>query len=967
MSKYDSLNVFVLELLAKGINVELIALQEIWNVEFPDLLDIEGFQPLIYKQRTNMRGGGVGFYVKNNINFEIVENCSHFESKVFESLTLLLSKQNNEKMYVTSLYRSNGPLPNFTANEKRKKFDDAFDSLLSNLSEKSHQSFIFADSNINLLSNNNDVYMDYLNAMFANGFLQICNKATRMQGPSSSLIDHIITNCTYHSFVSGSIVSDISDHFPTFICLQKNRSRKSAKEITSRLFTIDKINAFKFLLSNANWQYVLDKLDVNTAYESFWDIYKNNFESTFPLTKVKFNRNIHKKTGFITAGLLISRGTKLSLHKQSLINPTFAAINQYKQFRNIYTKTLRAAKKLHILNLLKENKGNAKKTWEILNECIGRKSKNAKISKININGLPNEIPLDIANEFNSFFASVGKNISESVPHVSKSPEAYLDPIPNVPELNLQNVTPEYITKIVKSLAAKSSMDMDGVSSKMIKCIVNEIAVPLSHIFNLSLSSGVFPTKLKVSRVIPIYKSGNVLECDNYRPISLLSSISKVLEKIVAKKLLLHLQSNNLIYNYQFGFLPERSTEQNLLQVTNYITTALNEGMFCVGVFIDLRKAFDVCSHDILLKKLRGLGIVNNAYNWFCSYLSNRTQCVDIQGEISDEKSLDISVIQGSILGTILFLCYINDFYKCTTLFSILFADDGSCLAKNKNLADLIWYVNNELQKIANWFHSNKMAVNTTKTKYIIFRTHGKPINDNICKIIFNNNEINTPNLPDNMFQIERIHNEGETKSFKLLGVLFDEYLTFDSHTKFVCSKISKSIYIINRAKNFLPKSALLSLYYALVHSHLTYCISIYGCANKTSLNKIFLKQKKAVRLITNANFRAHTAEIFSFLKILPLDKMILFSKAKFMHKFAFRRLPESFSECWLKNSERMPGRLLRNADDLYIYPHRYESIKRLPFFSFPTVWNQEDDSKLNPNAKVFQKQLKKKLLNSILA
>jgi len=382
MSKYDSLNVFVLELLAKGINVELIALQEIWNVEFPDLLDIEGFQPLIYKQRTNMRGGGVGFYVKNNINFEIVENCSHFESKVFESLTLLLSKQNNEKMYVTSLYRSNGPLPNFTANEKRKKFDDAFDSLLSNLSEKSHQSFIFADSNINLLSNNNDVYMDYLNAMFANGFLQICNKATRMQGPSSSLIDHIITNCTYHSFVSGSIVSDISDHFPTFICLQKNRSRKSAKEITSRLFTIDKINAFKFLLSNANWQYVLDKLDVNTAYESFWDIYKNNFESTFPLTKVKFNRNIHKKTGFITAGLLISRGTKLSLHKQSLINPTFATINQYKQFRNIYTKTLRAAKKLHILNLLKENKGNAKKTWEILNECIGRNSKIQKFLKL---------------------------------------------------------------------------------------------------------------------------------------------------------------------------------------------------------------------------------------------------------------------------------------------------------------------------------------------------------------------------------------------------------------------------------------------------------------------------------------------------------------------------------------------------------------------------------------------------------
>jgi hypothetical protein len=144
--------------------------------------------------------------------------------------------------------------------------------------------------------------------------------------------------------------------------------------------------------------------------------------------------------------------------------------------------------------------------------------------------------------------------------------------------------------------------MDGVSSKMIKFIANEIAVPLSHIFNVSLSSGVFPAKLKKSRVIPIYKSGNPLDCDNYRPISLLSSISKILEKIVAKKLLFHLQSNNLLYEHQYGFLPEKSTEHNLLQVTNYITNAINDGMYCIGVFIDLRKAFDVCSHEILLKK-----------------------------------------------------------------------------------------------------------------------------------------------------------------------------------------------------------------------------------------------------------------------------------------------------------------------------------------------------------------------------
>jgi hypothetical protein len=480
----------------------------------------------------------------------------------------------------------------------------------------------------------------------------------------------------------------------------------------------------------------------------------------------------------MSAGILISRETKNNLHKQSILNPSPESLNRYKLYRNAYKKLLRAAKKLYYFNEIRENRNNAKKTWNILNECTGRTKKNEKITKITVNGLPNENSLDIANAFNEFFVNVGKQISDSVPIVSKSPESYLDPPIIIEEFNLHNVTPEYIVKIVKLLASKSSTDMDGLSSKMIKLISLEISVPLSHIFNISLATGVFPAKLKKSRVIPIFKSGCSMNCDNYRPISLLSSISKILEKIVGKKLLYHLQTNNLIYEHQYGFLPNRSTEQNLVQVLDYISCAVNDGMFCIGIFIDLRKTFDVCSHEILLKKLRGLGITGIALKWFVSYLSSRTQCVDINGEISSEQDLDISVIQGSILGTILFLCYINDLFKCTRLFTVLFADDGTCLAKSKNLAELILFVNEELQKISNWFHANKMAVNTTKTKFILFRTHGKIIDDSLCNVFFNSNEIGKPNNPDNIFKIERIFNAGATKNFKLLGILFDEYLTF---------------------------------------------------------------------------------------------------------------------------------------------------------------------------------------------
>jgi len=250
---------------------------------------------------------------------------------------------------------------------------------------------------------------------------------------------------------------------------------------------------------------------------------------------------------------------------------------------------------------------------------------------------------------------------------------------------LGNTTPEHIKKVISKFQPKTSCDVQGQSTKMIKFISNEIAAPLSHIFNLSLAQGIFPEKLKNCRVIPIFKSGDNLNVDNYRPISLLSSISKILEKIVAEKLIFHLTSNDLLYNHQYGFLPNKSTEQNLLHIVNYITEALNDGMYCMGVFLDLRKAFDVCSHEILLKKLKKMGIQGTAHKWFESYLSNRTQCVDIAGSLSEQIALDISVIQGSTLGPILFLCYINDFWTATSLFSVLFADDTTCLAKGFNM------------------------------------------------------------------------------------------------------------------------------------------------------------------------------------------------------------------------------------------------------------------------------------------
>ena len=218
--------------------------------------------------------------------------------------------------------------------------------------------------------------------------------------------------------------------------------------------------------------------------------------------------------------------------------------------------------------------------------------------------------------------------------------------------------------------------------------------------------------------------------------------------------------------------------------------------------------------------------------------------------------------------------------------------------------------------------------------------------------------------PELIYAIERIYNGGTTKSFKLLGVLLDEYLSFEFHIDMLCSKISKSLYIINRVKNMLPRKILLTLYFALVHSHLTYCVSIYGCATKTSLNKIFMKQKKAIRTICNVNMRTHTAPLFLEQKILTIEKMIKFSKIKFMHNFVNNKLPLSFTGSWVKNNERNPGYNLRNAEEFHIMQHHHSTLTRLPIFSFAAEWNGCHESKNNPNIRFFLKNLKIQLLNT---
>ena len=915
--------------------IKILALQETWNIKYPSQLSINGYE-LTHIERGSVNGGGVGFYVHNSLKFKINQELTAMYPKIFECLTIEVITNNMTEAY-SSIYRS--------PNSDKAEYDEFIihlDHLLSNLSKKYKKAYVCLDSNINIMNLNiNSPVFDYYMTIHGNGFYQCINNATRIQNKSISLIDHIITNSTIKQVNSGVIITDISDHFITFMSLPQEKNNVAHKTINTRNFSHYNFQQFKQLLLSSNWEDVYKADNINSSYENFWNQFKILYEKCFPLENKRFNKNIHKIQTFMTKGILKSRATKLKLHKIAIVNPSIENGNNYRIYRNLFNKILRASKKLHYVKGLHKAQKNPKETWSLLKDALNMKQENPKIKQLNVNNKIINDSTEIANAFNNFFTKIGNEIARSIPTTNQRMEDYLPEI-NPSKFVMYNISIELLIKLTKSLPSKTSKDINDISMYFIKNIITEIAIPLTYIFNLSLNTGVVPNMLKKSRVVPIHKAGDMEICDNYRPIALLNSISKILEKIVSIWLISHLEQNNIINNNQFGFQRGKNTEQNLIKILNFIVNALNKNEYCIGIFLDLKKAFDVCDHDIFLRKLEHYGITGTSLEWFRSYLKDRKQIVDINGTYSEEKDITMSVMQGSILGPTLFLIYINDLPDASNLSTFLFADDTQGLMADRNLDRLVDGVNYELRKWAMWFKANKMAVNTKKTKFIIF--HNKGMKISFTKdIIFDNNEPNSPYNPSLISKIDRIHldhiNENE-RCYKILGIHLDEHLSFKYHINKLAASLTKILFFINKAKYVLPQKSLITIYHALFHTHLMYCPLIVGSASMTSLKKTITLQKKAMRMITNSNYNEHTYPIFKKLKILPYLSLFRLANLKFMHSIYYNYAPRTFKDTWKINEERNVPYNLRTAKSFIIKKANFKNLDRSPLFTLPKTWNE---------------------------
>ena len=443
-----------------------------------------------------------------------------------------------------------------------------------------------------------------------------------------------------------------------------------------------------------------------------------------------------------------------------------------------------------------------------------------------------------------------------------------------------------------------------------------------------MSLGKYPDRMKLAKVIPIYKNEDDTEPGNYRPISLLSVYNRIFEKIMYNRVTAFLEKYNILSPSQYGFRSCHSTQHAILDITSKILQNMNNKLYTCGIFLDLKKAFDTIDHTILLNKLAHYGIRGTVNSWFSSYLTNRFQTTVVNDYASRKQECCYGVPQGSVLGPVLFLLYINDISCSSSKFSFhLFADDTNVLYANKNPQTLEKVVNTELANVSDWLIANKLTVNTKKSSYVIFRSFKKPLP--FAPRVKMYDPINQIFAPLNL-----------NESVKYLGVLMDEHLSWKHHIEYVTLKISRSIGIISKIRHYVPLSTRLTLYQSLVHPYLTYGISAWGGAASIYLNSIRVLQKRALRLIYFAKFNEHAIPLFLQANILPLDLLYFHVVSDVMYDVSSGAAPYNIANLFKKvTAMHSYGTRSATSNKFYIQQSSLEILKKSFSRRGTDIWN----------------------------
>ena len=892
----------------------------------------------------------MGVYIKSSLSFQPLPELSTFIPRMYESQFFKIEISKKQYIILGNIYRPN-TAPYANIHRFNEILKETLQKIKSNAAYKNLKDIVICgDVNIDLLkTTSHDESANYLDNMFENGLLPLINLPTRIGLRSASIIDHISTSIIDDSYDAGIIISDISDHFPVFYVKYFTDPKEKSNIVKKRSMNDNNKQEFISILQNNDWSNVLNNNNPETAFEHFFSFISDSFEKCFPEKFVtqRNQRNKSFNSPWMTTGLLESRKNKQKLFSKKMRKPCPENIQRFKDYNNLYTRLIRKAKHQYFNDKFLQFTNNSKKTWQTINEVLGR---NKNVSDIPNTFISNENVLssdfEIAEGFNKFFANIGPKLASNIPQSNKQYAEFLSE-PCNQNFVFANVNSNIVEAALSKLKSKNSCGLDNISTNLLKFISPAIMRPMTHLFNLSFKTGYIPTCLKTAVIKPIFKNGHKENFTNYRPISLLSSFSKVMEKIAANQMMKYLNKYKLLYEHQYGFRSNHSTEQPVLHFIDKIYKALNESKFTLSIFIDLTKAFDTCNFDILLDKLNYYGFRGISNVWFKNYLTGRKQTTCIRGVNSSFEELQCGVPQGSILGPILFILLINDLPNASKFFSLLYADDTTLQMTESDLQLLFSSANNELANISDWFRANKLTLNISKTKFILFRDKHQ-ISDLSNHNLFIDNKM-----------IDRIGYGCNEESFKFVGLYLDEFLSWKFHIQHVYNKTASAVYTLSKVRTLLPNHIKYTIYNSLFRSHIEYGINCWGKAKSPEIKRIITHQKRACRHIDNVKYNAHTDKIFVKYRILRFHDLVDFNHACFMFKYVNDKLPNSFNELFskLNNFERT---LSFRTMDINKNP-----LKLFPSFTLVKLWNSLSlDLKRSSSLNVFKQKFNKKLFEN---
>lgn len=932
-----------LRLIAQSTNAAVIGVSETWLDETVNDSEIEIPNYNIQRMDRNRDGGGVCIYIRADLAYNPRMDLHHND---IESTWVDILLPKSKPILIGICYRPQTNAAFFSTLE---------DSCIKSDRFCDQEVIILGDFNANMFKPKESIVKAASHFSYLFNLKQLIKDATRVTPTSETCIDLVFVSDINKICQSGVITVGLSDHFINY-CTRKTIKGQINKHKTIKIRSMKNYTTtiFHEKLSAVDWSEVFNSTSVEHAWSTFKKFFVAVLDDIAPFKQTRVKQRSEPWFDNELRCLVQERDRMLLKFRKTKDRSFYS---QYKVLRNQVQYKIKRAKAKYYQDKIEDNSKNPKKLWGFLKDLGAGKSCSKKSCSIGLK-VGDEVCFDkptVAETFNQFFVTVAATLVNKLPSGSGKyglnfvNDFYRKKGVQPNRFSLSQVEEDSVLKLLLKINTSKSTGLDNLPAKFLKDAAPIISKPLTHIINLSIEAGEVPNDMKNARVVPIYKKNSKTEAGNYRPVSILSVVSKIFERIMYDQLEKYIKDESLLYEFQSGFRPSFSTDTCLIHLSDFIRNEWDKGNYTGMVVLDLQKAFDTVDHTILLSKLEAMGMTENSVKWFDSYLTGRSQVVDIDGVHSGPKEITCGVPQGSILGPLLFLIYVNDMADAVKCKLLLYADDSALMVSHRDVDIIQKRLSDELEAVNGWLIDNKLSLHLGKTESILFGTKHKLARHSELNIKCGDTSI-TPKA-----------------EIRYLGLDLDQSLSGEVTGVKVIKKANSRLKFLYRRGSYLNLYTKKLLVSALIQCHYDYGCSIwYTPLSKQTKCKLQTTQNKIIRNVLCLPPRSHIgASEFHKINWLPVNLRVSQIMLNHMFRILNGKSP-SYLEEGITKSHRVHRHNTRSGSMALFKPRMGTHGQKTFTYNAISLWNSLPQSiQIQQCKDVFKKEVKTHFLNQI--